>query len=339
MRRKVLRGLFPLAILLALLVRGVVAQTDEQLRVAGQSGAATTRIQSEAALATSRNSGLGMVPPDFSKLKLAPGFLLSLNVLDDPDYAGAYRIDESGYISVPVLGTVHVADETVSEARAQIQKMLLEDKILKDPQVDLSILEYSAPEVTIIGEVTNPGKYPLLVPRKLLDVLAIAGGTTNAAGNEIVIKRGSADVDPLLVHFSRTTNPKAVDDVLVHPGDIVQIKRAGIVYVLGAVTRPGGYVMQEDGKLTVLEAISLASGTTLPASIGKVYLLRRNADGLQEYTELPFDKMSHGKAGDIQLRATDVLYVPTSKIKSAFINGQGVLAAAASASILATTIY
>jgi polysaccharide export outer membrane protein len=314
------------------------AQTDLQHRSGTEGNAATSRIRSEAAAAT-RSPGLAAVPPDFAKLKLAPGFLLNLNVLDDPDFTGSFRIDEQGNIAVPVLGTMHVADETISEARANIQRTLLENKILKDPQVDLSILEYSTPEVTIIGEVTNPGRYPLLVPRKLVDVLAIAGGTAITAGNEIQITRGDGDTEPFLVHFSKATNPKAVEDVMVHPGDTVQVKRAGIVYVLGAVTRPGGYVMQEDGTLTVLQAISLANGTTLPASTGTIYLLHRNVDGAEVDIALPLNKISHGKTADIQLHATDVLYVPTSKAKATFLNGASVLGAVASASIYAAAVY
>jgi polysaccharide export outer membrane protein len=286
-----------------------------------------------------RSSGLAMVPADFAQLKLAPGFLLSLNVLDDPDYSGAFRVDEQGNIALPVLGTLHVAGETVSEARAQIKRSLLEDKILKNPQVDLLTLEYSAQEVTIIGEVASPGKYPLLIPRKLVDVLALAGGTTIAAGDEVQITRSTVDTEQVMVKFSKATNPKSVEDILVHPGDIVQVKRAGIVYVLGAVTRPGGFVMQEEGHLTVLQAIALANGTTLPASTGTIYLLHRNTDGTEVIIELPLRRISRGMAADVKLHATDVLYVPTSKIKSTFINGAGILAATASASIYAAVIY
>lgn len=338
MRHNLFRALLIVSALIIAYTEAGGAQVDLRQQIGSQSGAATNRSR-PAAAAAMRNSGLAGVPADFAQLKLAPGFLLSLNVLDDPDFVGAFRIDEQGDIAVPVLGTLHVAGETVSEARVNIQKMLLENKILKDPQVDLSILEYSAPEVTIIGEVATPGKYPLLVPRKLVDVLAIAGGTTLLAGNEVQITRGSADTEPVFVRFSKATNPKEVEDVLVQPGDTVQVKRAGIVYVLGAVTRPGGYVMQEEGTLTVLQAISLANGTTLPASTGSVHLLRRNPDGTEMDIALPLNKISHGKTADMQLHATDVLYVPTSKIKSAFINGQSIMAGAASAAIYATVIY
>lgn len=285
------------------------------------------------------SSDLKMVPEDFAKLKLGPGFLVSLNVLDDGDFSGAYRIDEQGEITVPVLGTVHVSGETSAEAREQIKQLLLNKKLLNDPQVTLTVVEYTAPEVTIIGEVTSPGKYPLLVPRKLIDVLALAGGTTLLAGNQIQITSSSKPDEPTLIHYSRDSNPHAIESVLVHPGDTVQVKRAGIVYVLGAVGRPGGYVMQEEGTLSVLQAISLANGTSAAASTKKIYLIRRNPDGTSVDIALSYKGITKGKYSDFQLHATDVLFVPTNAVKAAFVNSQSVLASAASASIYAAAVY
>ncbi len=284
------------------------------------------------------SAGLGVVPEDFAQLKLAPGFLIGLNVLDDSDFQGSFRVDQDGNIALPILGSVHVAGETASEARDQIKMRLLSGQILKDPQVDLSVLEYTAPQVTIIGEVASPGKYPLLVPRKLVDVLSLAGGPT-LAGNQVSITRGSADAKPLLVHYAKDTDPRTVADVFVDPGDTVQVKRAGVIYVLGAVGRPGGYIMQEDGTLNVLQAISLASGTSIAASTGTIYLLRKNADGTEVDIALPFKKISQGKRADVQLHATDVLFVPTSTMKSIVTNSQAVLSAAASAAIYSATVY
>jgi polysaccharide export outer membrane protein len=302
------------------------AQIGIQQSVGSKSGTATNQSR---AGGVSHGSGLSTVPTDFSQLKLAPGFLLSLNVLDDADFAGDFRVDEHGDLTLPILGTFHVAGETTPEARVQIMGLLLERKILKDPQVELSVVEYSAPEVTILGEVATPGKYPLPAPRKLVDVLMLAGGVTGAAGNEVTITRGNSDAEPLLVYYSRSTNIRTVAETVVYPGDTVQVKRAGIVYVLGAVTHSGGYVMQEDGTLTVLQAISLANGTSMPASTGTIHLLRRNADGTEVDIALPFNKMRHGKSADVQLHAMDILYVPTSRIKSILSYSQAIMTAAA----------
>ena len=105
-----------------------------------------------------RGAGLAAVPEDFAQLKLAPGFLVGLDgTLDDSDFQGSYRVDQDGDIIVPILGTMHVAGKTASEARTQIRKSLIDGRILNDPQVDLDILEYTMSQVTIIGESGEPG--------------------------------------------------------------------------------------------------------------------------------------------------------------------------------------
>lgn len=284
------------------------------------------------------NAPLSMVPEGFSKLALAPGFLVHLDVLDDPDYTGNFRVDQQGNIMLPVLGAVHVAGETTEAARAAIARKLLDGEILKDPQVDVTVLEYVAPQVTILGEVTAPGRYPLLAPTRLNDVLALAGGPTATAGNQIVITGdGEKAMEVRLLgpgNARRVTN-----DVMVHPGETIHVQRAGIVYVMGAVTHPGGYVMVEGGNLSAMQAVSMAGGTSVVASLNKIYLLRRNPQGGQEQITLPFKKMQHGKAGDMQLQASDILYVPDNAFKSAMVNWQGVVASVASAGVYAGILY
>jgi polysaccharide biosynthesis/export protein len=337
--RSASRSLIAIAFLLACAPASPAQQIAPTSQAQGgfPAGSAGARASSNAAAAM--RADLTAIPPDFASLKLAPGFLVNLNVLDDPDFNGDFRVDQQGNLSLPILGNVHVAGETASDAREQIQKQLLDDQILKSPQVNLTVVQYAALEVTIIGEVASPGRYPLLSPRSLTDVLALAGGITVAAGNEIVITHASPDAEPTSIHFSKATTSKTVQDTTVHPGDTVQVKRAGIVYVLGAVNRPGGYVMQEDGTLTVLEALSIANGTTLPASVGTIYLLRRHADGTAIRMTLPLSKMQRGKQADLQLQATDIVYVPLSKVKVAFLNTQGILTAATSATIYAAAVY
>jgi len=328
-------GLATAALLVLLPQAGPLLAGAQQATSGGISSGVTSKTRSGGAGAAG-GSGLGTVPEDFVKLRLAPGFMLSLTILDDPDFTGSFRIDQLGNITVPILGTMYVAGETVGQARLQLRNSLLESRTLNDPQVELAVVEYIAPEVTIIGEVASPGKFPVLAPRKLVDVLALAGGITLTAGNEVQITHGSTSAAPVLVHYSRTTDPKLVESVMVEPGDTVQVKRAGIVYVMGAVGRPGGYVMQEQGTLNVMQAIALAYGTTTLASIGKIYLLRQNADGSILYVPVPYKKIIHVKRADMQLYATDILYVPTSTIKSIYGSTSGIINTLATAAIYTT---
>src|SRR5208282_1502681 len=206
MMHKSVHALLIAVALLSSLTVAAYAQTGSQ----GVVGSPLGGSSGHGAPSASRGGGATVLSEDFVRMKLAPGFLVGLNILDDPDFTGSFRIDEQGDIAVPTLGTLHVAGETVSEARTQIRKKLIEDKILKDPQVDLNVQEYAAPEVTIIGEVGSPGKYTLLASRNLVDVLALAGGPTPAAGSTVEITHGSAGGQPTLIHYSRASSPRAV---------------------------------------------------------------------------------------------------------------------------------
>ncbi len=281
-------------------------------------------------------SSTSIAPEDLASLVLAPGFLLNIDILDEPDITGSFRVDNAGNLMLPIVGPFHVAGQTVSEAKQGLQKKLLEDKLLLDPQVTINVVEYSAPQVTILGQVSNPGRYPLLAPHNLIDVLALAGGPTITAGNEVKITRASnPKADPELVHYSRETDRNAVNDVIVNPGDTVQVQMAGIVYVLGAVNKPGGYVMQEGGTLSVLQALSLANGANINFAGGTVHIVRSNSDGSTVDIPVSMKHLYGGETGPVLLQAKDIVYVPTNRAKMMFTNVQGLLAAAASASIYA----
>lgn len=324
--------------LCGLLAGSAVAQVDMQQKLAAEAANPPHRMADTGGPGSSA-AGVIRVPPHFAQLKLAPGFLLSLKVLDDDDFTGAFRVDAAGDLTVPELGALHVAGQTASEARELIARRLVDEGLMRDPQVELNVVEYTPPQITITGEVAEPGVYPLLAPEKLDQVLALAGGTTIMAGNQIVVTRPESN--PEVIRYAKQSglNSKALEDTIVQPGDSVQIKRAGIAYVLGAVTRPGGYLMQEDGSLSVLQAISVAGGTSLVASTKSVYVMRKNEDGSVVIEELPYAKMERGKAGDVALRSMDVLYVPTSKFKATITSAQGIFASLGAASIYAGVLY
>jgi polysaccharide export outer membrane protein len=332
----------PLAIVFALLMAlssvRMAAQVDMQQAVAAARAAKVSAGGSIDATSVV-HQGPAMVPAHFAQLKLAQGFLLSLNVMEDSDFAGEFRVDESGNIVLPELGSIHVAGKTVPEARQEIAKDLLEHGILNDPQVELNVIEYTAPQVTIVGAVASPGVFPLLAPEGLGDVLALAGDTTILAGDRIEVSAPDSGSKPQMVHYSRGMDTKLLNSVVIQPGDTVHVEPAGVIYVLGGVNRPGGYVMQENGTLTLLQAISLAAGTAQTASVKSIYIMRRNEANTIALLELPYKKMTEGKVADLQLHTNDVVYVPTSRLKSTLINAQGILAAATSASIYAGVVY
>lgn len=276
-------------------------------------------------------------PEDLTKAVLAPGYLLQMEIYNTPEMDATLRVDANGKVSVPLVGPVSIAGDTLLQAQDAIAKALVDGEILKAPQVTLNVVQYAAGSVTVLGEVMTPGRIPLLAPRTLAEVLAEAGGETFSAGAEIDLQHTDAagQVTEQHIHYSPTQSSNPINQAIVHPGDTVIVHRAGVVYVLGGVTRPGAYLMVDGGSLNLLEAISLAQGTMLRASVGEVEILRSNGDGYTRM-QVPLKDMQKGKLNPTRLQVNDIVYVPISGVKSVFIDAGALLGAAATAGIYAT---
>ncbi len=274
------------------------------------------------------------VPEDFANLKLAPGFLLRVQVYDQPDFSGNIRVDDDGGISIPFLGTLRVAGSTIAQAQDRIQKEFRDKGILKNPQVTIDVEQFAATGATVLGEVQNPGRVEILTPHRLLDVIGLAGGETPLAGNEVDVKHADSAAKPISIYqYSRGSSGDSIRDVLVDPGDTVIVKRTGIVYVLGAVNRPGGYAMQEDGELNVAQAISMAQGLAMQAKTSALRVVKHGPDGLLHEVPVPYNRIMDGKEAPMTLAAGDIVYVPVNKIKAIFNTSSSLIGETAAASI------
>ncbi len=311
--------------------QSAVAQSNQQNNSQGSSSTAAPRVQNN----LTPQSQLMTVPEDFAGLKLAPGFLLNIQVYDEPDLSAHVRIDNEGNISMPFLKTLHVGGDTVAQAKETIENKFRNDGILKNPQITIDVEQFATTSVTVMGEVSNPGKVELLAPHSLLDVIGMTGGETTLAGNEVEVKRpnGSSGMATTTYHYSRGDDGSAIRDVMVNPGDTVIVKRAGIVYVLGAVNRPGGYAMQESGDLNVAQAISLAQGLMLQARVSGVRVVQHDSAGKPVEIAVSYNKIMDGKQTPLQLAAGDIVYVPISKAKSVLSATTGLIGQTAAATI------
>ena len=148
------------------------------------------------------SSELGAVPEDFAQFKLAPGFLVGLKVLDDSDFEGTFASISRAHCLTCSRHCSRRGRNRLGSKRTN-QESARGGTDYERSAGYLNVIEYTAPQVTIIGEVGSPGKYPLLVPRKLVDVLALAGGPSVLAGNEVQIIPGNEGAKPALVHYSR----------------------------------------------------------------------------------------------------------------------------------------
>ena len=279
--------------------------------------------------------GPSVIPKDFSEFLIEPGDLLSVNVYDAPDLTGSYRVDTAGDLTLPLCGKVNLRGLTLTDAARRLEAAFKDGQILVQPQVNVDVLQYAGQYVTVLGEVNTPGRIPMIAPTKLGEVLAEAGGVTALAGSRIKIRHAADDNAPDdEVPYSRGQSNRETVSILLLPGDSVVVPRAGIVYVLGAVNRPGGYVMQEDGKLNVAEALALSGGTALQANTGGLRVIRRNPDGTVLDFPLSYNGIAKGSQTPLQLQAQDIVYVPMSKAKTALSSTLGIIQAAASSAIV-----
>jgi polysaccharide export outer membrane protein len=283
-------------------------------------------------------AGVSSIPEGLENLKLAPGSLIQMDVYGIPELSSQLRVDAHGNVTIPLIGAVPVAGDTVPQAQDAIARTFSDREMLRDPQVLLNVLQFSARDISVLGEVQSPGRIQLLGPEPLGDVLALAGGETIAAGNEIEIQHRTENggTDTRRVEYAQGRDPANLQANIVEPGDTVLVHRAGIIYVLGAVNRPGGYLMVNGGTLNAVQALSLAGGATLQSSMCCTVVVRKRGDSFVQ-VKVPLGKMEKGVVPPVPLQLDDVLYVPASGWKSFLLNGSNVLSAAAAASIYAIT--
>jgi polysaccharide export outer membrane protein len=250
-----------------------------------------------------------------SNVKLGVGDLIEVTVFGVPDLSAKTRISGSGDVYLPLIDYVHLADLTTDEAQELIQKRLEDGGFLRGPHVAIFVDESASQGVTMVGEVARPGTYPAIGDRRLLDMISVAGGLTDRAGRVITIERHGDSNEKVEIHLSSNLSEDTDKNVDIYPGDTIIVSRAGIIYVVGDVNHPSGFLIEDNG-LSVLKALALAGGSTRTASLAKTRILRPGANGIQEIP-VNLKKVLYAKAPDIPLVRGDVLFIPGSAAKAA----------------------
>jgi len=248
-------------------------------------------------------------------LKLGVGDLVEVTVYGVPELSTKARIGSNGDLYLPLIDYVHVADLTLEEAQKVVEKRLSDGGFVNNPHVSLLVDEYASQGVTLLGEVSRPGIYPALGDRRLYDLISAAGGFTDKAGRVVTITHRDKPNSPVNITLPGNLAESSDGNVLVMPGDTVLVSRAGVVYVVGDVQRPSGFMI-EDNRLTVLKALALAGGTNRTASMNGSKILRQTASGVQEIP-VPIKKILEAKAHDEMMMKGDILFIPSSGAKIA----------------------
>jgi polysaccharide export outer membrane protein len=217
----------------------------------------------------------------------------------------------------------------------KLAELLQSNGLVSTPQVSVSLKEQHSQPITVIGSVKTPTVIQAIRQTTLLQVLSQAGGVTDDAGNVVVITRppsvpeGSEEAVAAKELGEPQTFMISLSDLLdtgnstfnipVLGGDVVSVPRAGIIYVVGAVARPGGFVMQNDrDRMTTLKILSLAGGTTNSAKERQAVILRKNLEtGKRDEVPVDLKKVMQLKTEDVMLLPSDILYIPDSSGKKA----------------------
>ena len=270
-----------------------------------------------------------------SQIKLGPGDLVETMVYGVPELSTKARVSSAGDLYLPLIDYVHVSGLTLEEAQTVIEKRLSDGGFVKIPHVSVFVDEYASQAVTLLGEVARPGVYPIVGERRLFDLVSAAGGFTDKAGKNVTISHRNGAEAALVVHLARHLERSASTNVNILPGDTIVVSRAGIVYVVGDVSRPSGFLMESDS-ITVLQAVAMAGGTNRTAKLNAARIIRKTRDGMQQ-TPLPLKRILQAKASDLPMQADDILFVPSSTGKTMmYRSAEAVVQAATALTIVGT---
>jgi polysaccharide biosynthesis/export protein len=299
---------------------------------------------------------------------IGPGDLLNIEVFDVPELSREVRVSESGFVAIPLIPVkVQAGGLTPFQFQDKLAELLQANGLVTHPQVSVTVKEQHSEPITVIGAVKTPLTIQAVHQMSLLQVLSQAGGIADDAGSKVLITRrppargeestaGPADVDTTKP-ASPNTSASAQDTITIDlndlldsgdpkyniplvGGDVVSVPRAGVVYAVGAIQHPGGFVLQTDRQqLTVLKVVSLAGGLLPTAKPANAMILRQPV-GSSQREEVPVDvkKILTLKSEDIPLRQNDILYVPDSTGKHALRRSAEVaIAIATGAAIIRVT--
>ncbi len=270
----------------------------------------------------------------FTNYRVGPEDMVVVLVLDAPEFSRSVRINAEGAFRLPLVKQlIPASGKTTAELEQTITRILVEEGLLREPSVSVTVREFQSKPVTVTGAVRSSMVFQALRPLLLSEALARAGGLSETAGPDIVISlppsAGQAARKEVRVS---THNLLTVGDpganLMLYGGEEVRVMPAGRVYIIGAIQRPGPVLLGDDRPLNLLQAVSLAGGPT-PVAGRKAYLLRGSETDPQR-REIAFDLKTVMKRPDknLVLQANDVIFVPESQVRRA--TQGGVTAAATS---------
>ncbi len=255
---------------------------------------------------------------------LGAGDLLEIKVFQAENLNTTVRISSRGIISLPLLGEIDLAGKTAFEAETLIEEKYRE-RYIRDPHVSIFVLEHYSQRVVVVGEVKKPGTYDYPSRQYLLDVLALAGGLSEKAGQEVHIRKLGDNpgrfTETYVINLDELINEGRTElNISINGGDVVFVPEAGAFFVDGAVRRPGQYHIQS--KLNLNEAIIRAGGLVSYANQKEILLLRKSDDGSREEIKIDITRDPH-RSDELFVKDGDIIFVGAG-FWAKFFSGGGI---------------
>jgi polysaccharide export outer membrane protein len=250
-------------------------------------------------------STLSLPSSAVTNTRVGPGDVLRVTVFGQPDLSAEVGINDKGIINLPLIGGLDVNDLTTSQVTTKIAANYRDKQFLKNPEISVEVIQLRSQMVSILGEVSQPGRYPIPGRMTVLELLATAGGLTVDADSNVTLLRRSTDQTkddvriPIRLGETNTTERTPLD-VNLNSGDVVYVNKKKLFYIHGEVNRPGAYPMEPD--MNVMRAVSLGGGLTQRASSGRMSIYRKVDEQARQFSVKMADTVQAG----------DVVYVKES---------------------------
>lgn len=242
--------------------------------------------------------------------------------------SGVFLVNGQGEIRLMLVGNVKVAGLTPVEIAEKLSRLYKDEGYLVDPQITVSVAQYRHSEVAVSGAVKNPSHYPLIGPRSLLEVMGMAGGLVAGAGDTVnvirprpgastVAGRDGLDAETISIDLNRLLLQGDTSlNIPIDNGDVVFVPFAQSAYVIGAVTKPGNVLLQNN--MTLTRAISMCQGKQLDLASNYVTVLHVGKNGKREVIPVDLSQVLKGQEADVLLKPNDIVYVHESKVRRFF---------------------
>jgi polysaccharide export outer membrane protein len=297
----------------------------QQVVVQADSQAKQSRLQEQLLKQVSRVS-----VADYKDYRVGPEDLLEINCMDSDKLRTEARVNGQGEIRLQLIGDIQVTGLTPDEVAKKLIRLYERGNYLRDPQIMVAVKEFRHQRVAVTGAVNKPDAYALIGPRTLLEVLGMAGGLSDKAGEVAHIIRASKGSvrspaassrqsfspgsETIIVDLNRLLLKEAVDlNFPIQNGDVVFIPFAQTAYVLGSVAKPGGVLLKDN--MTVTKAVAAAGGLHIMLSSYNATVLRLDDNGQRQTIPVNFAQITQGNEADLPLKENDIVYVQESGVR------------------------